>query len=262
MWLVLAAALLGAVFGLLAPLPVYRLATSAEVPSRTACHYCGWRFRPGPVGWLATNFPGWSRTDSAGWFSTRHPRWPAGRCPGCRRRLGPSAALLSTTGAAAFALLAGVLGFDPVLPVFLAVAALGLVLGPVDLACLRLPDPLVAVAASLAGIGLTGVAVAIDSPHRLLSALAGTLVSAATYLLMALLPGSRLGFGDVKLVAVLGLLLGWIGWRAVLLGLALPHLLNGVAVLVLLTAGRVTRHSLLPLGPALLVGALLAVLLS
>ena len=82
-------------------------------------------------------------------------------------------------------------------------------------------------------------------------------------MLLALLPGSRLGFGDVKLAAVLGLPLGWLGrptpcW----LGLLLPHLLHGVLVLGLLAARRVRRDTLLPLGPALLAGAWLAVLLT
>jgi leader peptidase (prepilin peptidase)/N-methyltransferase len=45
----------------------------------------------------------------------------------------------------------------------------------------------------------------------------------------------------------------------VLLGALLPHLLNGPAVLALLLSGRVKRDSTIPLGPALLAGGLLAV---
>lgn len=105
-------------------------------------------------------------------------------------------------------------------------ATVGLALALADLACLRLPDPLVAASAA-AALGLVPVALAGGTPQRLLTALAGAAVSFAAYVLLALLPGSRLGFGDVKLAAALGLPLGWLGWPALGLGLLLPHLLNG-----------------------------------
>ncbi|MBM0276062.1 A24 family peptidase [Micromonospora tarensis] len=162
--------------------------------------------------------------------------------------------------AVVFVGLAAALPDDPALPVFLAVAAVGLVLAQVDLACLRLPDPLVIAAGLLALAGLTGVALLGDAPARLLGALAGALVAGAAHVLLALLPGSRLGFGDVKLAAVLGLPLGWLGRDALLAGLLLPHLLHGALVLGLLAARRVRRNTLLPLGPALLAGAWLAAL--
>ncbi|WBB65825.1 A24 family peptidase [Micromonospora sp. WMMD812] len=166
------------------------------------------------------------------------------------------------TGAVVFGGLAGALSAEPVLPVFLALAAVGLVLALVDLACLRLPDPLVGLAALIAGVGLTGAALVAGTPERLLGALGGAAVAGAAHVLVALLPGSRLGFGDVKLAAVLGLPLGWLGWPALWLGLLLPHLLNGVLVLALLATRRVRRDTPLPFGPALLAGAWLATLLA
>ncbi|WP_405428825.1 prepilin peptidase [Micromonospora sp. NBC_00617] len=170
--------------------------------------------------------------------------------------------LSPVVAAVVFAGLIGARGDDPALPVLLAVAAVGLVLAVVDLACLRLPDPLVLAAAVLALGGLTTVALLAGTPGRLVGALVGAAVSGAVHVLLALSPGSRLGFGDVKLAAVLGLPLGWLGRDAVLAGLLLPHLLHGVLVLGLLTARKIRRETLLPLGPALLTGTWLAVLLS
>ncbi|MGC4814003.1 prepilin peptidase [Micromonospora sp. DT228] len=162
--------------------------------------------------------------------------------------------------ASVFVGLAVAVGADPALPVLLAVAAVGLVLARVDLACLRLPDPLVLVAGLLALGGLAAAALLSGTPGRLLGALAGAAVAGVAHVLLALLPGSRLGFGDVKLAAVLGLPLGWMGRDALIVGLVLPHLLHGGLVLGLLATGRVRRDTLLPLGPALLVGAWLALL--
>ncbi|WFE51061.1 prepilin peptidase [Micromonospora sp. WMMD1155] len=163
--------------------------------------------------------------------------------------------------AAVFGGLAVTRGDDPALPVFLLVAAVGLVLARVDLACLRLPDPLVRTAGLVALTGLTGAALLADESARLVGALAGATVAGVAHVLLALLPGSRLGFGDVKLAAVLGLPLGWLGRDALLVGLVLPHLLHGGLVVGLLVARRVRRDTLLPLGPALLAGAWLAALL-
>lgn len=163
--------------------------------------------------------------------------------------------------AGVFVGLAVAVGDNPALPVFLAVGAVGLVLARVDLACLRLPDPLVLVAGLLA-VGLTAAALLSGTPGRLLGALGGAVVAGVAHVLLALLPGSRLGFGDVKLAAVLGLPLGWLGRDALLAGLLLPHVLHGGLVLGLLAARKVHRNTLLPLGPALLTGAWLAVLLT
>ncbi|WP_433127901.1 prepilin peptidase [Micromonospora sp. CA-240977] len=195
---------------------------------------------------------------SVSWrFATADARPPAfpGPRPIRRQWVDPMVATSVFVG------LAVAVGDDPALPVFLAVAAVGLVLARVDLACLRLPDPLVLAAGLLACGGLTAAALLSGTAGRLLGALGGAIVAAAAHVLLALLPGSRLGFGDVKLAAVLGLPLGWLGRDALLAGLLLPHLLHGGLVLGLLAARRVRRHTLLPLGPALLVGAWLAVLL-
>ncbi|MFI7647849.1 prepilin peptidase [Micromonospora sp. NPDC049460] len=242
--LVACAALLGGVAGLAA--------------LRVARHWTGRpaSTRPGPavgaVASAATGQPG-RPADRGG------PAAPA-RAAGVGPSTGFGAVAGAVVGAVVFAGLAAALGGDPVLPAFLGLAAVGLVLAVVDLACLRLPDPLVGAAALVAAVGLTGAALLAGAPERLLGAVAGAGLCFAGHALLALLPGSRLGFGDVKLAAVLGLPLGWLGWSPLALGLLLPHLLNGVVVLALLAAGRVRRDTPLPLGPALLTGAWLATL--
>jgi leader peptidase (prepilin peptidase)/N-methyltransferase len=78
------------------------------------------------------------------------------------------------------------------------------------------------------------------------------------YLALALLPGGGLGLGDVKLAAALGLILGFAGWPAVVVGLVAAHLINGSVALFLLLTRRADRLRALPFGPALLAGAVLA----
>ncbi|WFE37546.1 A24 family peptidase [Micromonospora sp. WMMD998] len=173
----------------------------------------------------------------------------------------PRRGSVTVTGAVVFGGLAVTHGAEPALPVLLLVAAAGLVLAVTDLIALRLPDPLVG-AVALGGLGLVGTATVTGEPGRAATALAGAGLSLCGYVLLALLPRARLGFGDVKLAAALGFPLGWLGWPTLRLGLLLPHVLAGTAVLALLAAGRVRRDTPLPFGPAILAGAWLAAVLT
>ncbi|MBO0871203.1 MAG: prepilin peptidase, partial [Micromonosporaceae bacterium] len=110
---------------------------------------------------------------------------------------------------------------------------------------------------------LLAVAAAVQhAPGSLLRAGSGGAVLGLGYLALALVSGGRLGMGDVKLAALLGVLLGWAGWPAVLLGALLPYVLSGPIVLVLLLARRVRRGTQLPFAPPMLAGALLALVLA
>ncbi len=226
------AAGLGALAGAFVPRLAYRLSVPYGEPPLARCATCDC-----PVTWV-------------GW-----------RCGRCGARLGPRTPVMVVLGAVSFAAVTWAVWPGAGLAAALAVTGFGLLLAPIDLAVRRLPNPVVAAAAVVAGLLLVVAAVATGQYGPLVrAALAGAAMGGA-YLLLALLPGGQLGLGDVKLAAVLGLVLGWFGWPYVLAGAAVPHLLNGPAVLVLLATGRVRRGSALPLGPALLAGALLAVLL-
>ncbi|MEV4690866.1 A24 family peptidase [Micromonospora echinospora] len=174
----------------------------------------------------------------------------------------PRRGALALVGAVVFGGLAAARGGEPALPALLLVATAGLVLAVTDLTALRLPDPLVGLVAIGGGLGLAAATAATGEPRRLTVAVAGAAFSFIGYALLALLPRARLGFGDVKLAAALGLPLGWLGWPALRLGLLLPHVLAGVVVLVLLAAGRVRRDTPVPFGPAILGGAWLAAVLT
>jgi leader peptidase (prepilin peptidase)/N-methyltransferase len=69
-----------------------------------------------------------------------------------------------------------------------------------------------------------------------------------------------MGFGDVKLVPVLGATLGWVGLSSAVVGLFAAFILGGVVGVILLARRRAHRGSALPFGPFLLVGALFGLL--
>src|SRR5665811_82043 len=65
------------------------------------------------------------------------------------------------------------------------------------------------------------------------------------YLVLALVSpgGGGLGFGDVKLAGLLGLLLGWLGWGAVVVSVLAAFVIGGVIAMILLIARRASRSS-------------------
>lgn len=81
------------------------------------------------------------------------------------------------------------------------------------------------------------------------------------YFLLAFIRPGGMGMGDVKLAAPLGTALTWFGWSTWAIGAFLGFLVGSVAMIALMAAGRVDRHTKVPFGPAMLMGAWIAILL-
>jgi leader peptidase (prepilin peptidase)/N-methyltransferase len=149
-----------------------------------------------------------------------------------------------------------------VLVAWLFVIQVGLLLSGIDVAVQRLPTRLLMASAVVITLLIAVSAVLQGAPHRLLAALAAAAALGAFYLVLALVFGSQMGMGDVRVAAMLGLLLGTSGWNAVLIGAMLPYVLAAPVGFVQLARGGWTRHAdHLPFGPFLFAGALLAAVL-
>jgi leader peptidase (prepilin peptidase)/N-methyltransferase len=148
------------------------------------------------------------------------------------------------------------------LPAFLLLAVAGVLLTVLDLQHRLLPNRVVLPTLGAGAALLLLPAVADGSWPALLRAVLGAAALFTAFLLLALVNPRGLGMGDVKLAAVLGLFLGWLGWGALLLGAVAGFVVQAVLALALLAAGRVRRDSDLPFGPAMLAGAALVIALS
>lgn len=142
---------------------------------------------------------------------------------------------------------------------YLVVAALGVAMAFVDLREHRLPDWLTLPALAAGAVGLGVAAMSQGEWGAYGRAWLGAAAVGAFYLVLALLRPADLGFGDVKLALVIGLMLGWLGWSTVVTGVFLGFLLGGLAGVVLLAAGRAGRRTAIPFGPFMLAGALAAI---
>jgi len=111
-----------------------------------------------------------------------------------------------------------------------------------------------------AGVVLLGGASAVVGNLRLMAdALGGALVAFSILFLIHLISPRGMGFGDVRLAALLGLFLGWLGPAHVGLGLFLGFVSGGLAGIAALALGR-SRKSALPFAPFLALGTVVAVL--
>jgi leader peptidase (prepilin peptidase)/N-methyltransferase len=158
------------------------------------------------------------------------------------------------------ALLPGVLlltGPRPAAAAYGWAAGAAVVLAGVDLAAHRLPDRVTAPTAAGAALALLVDAAALGSWPALVRAVLAAAVTAAVAL-PAALPASGIGLGDVKLLALLGLLLGWAGWGVLLAGVFLGLLAGAAGSVLLVLAGRAGWRTAVPFGPPLLAGAVLA----
>jgi leader peptidase (prepilin peptidase)/N-methyltransferase len=137
-------------------------------------------------------------------------------------------------------------------------AGSALVLGTVDLLSHRLPDVITFPAYAVCGTALLADAAALGSWPALLRAVLAAAAAFGLAALGAVISPDGLGFGDVKLLGLLGLVLGWAGWGVLLAGVFVGLLVGSAVSLVLLAARRIGWRTALPFGPPLLLGAVVA----
>ena len=105
-------------------------------------------------------------------------------------------------------------------------------------------------------------AAVVDAWGPLLRGLAAAAATFTVAALAAALVPEGLGFGDVKLLGLLGLLLGWAGWGVLLAGIFLGLLTGALVSIALLATRRAGWRTAIPFGPPLLTGAALALALA
>src|SRR5215472_13133267 len=225
----------GAIVGLLAGAALHgavvRLSVPVGEPQRTTCPGCA-----APL-----------------------PRLLAFRCVGCGSRLGPFPLLELASGAAVGAL-AGRFANTPEVAAFCVLGVVGIALAAIDLHVQRLPDRVTLPAYGALLVLLAAAALLGHHAWPLTRAVLAGLALGGAFLVLGLIRPGGIGGGDIKLAGLVGIALGWLGWRAVFDGAALGFVLAGIAGLALLATRRVTLRSHISFGPYLVGGALLAML--
>jgi len=242
--LIAAAALLGLAIGSFLNVVIHRmpLEQSLSTPG-SHCPTCGSSIR------ARHNVP------LLGWLMLK------GRCADCRSPISPRYPLVElATGAlfVAVTLQAHRLHELPALPALLFFTAIGIALSLIDLDVHRLPNSIVIPSYPVLALMLTVAAVVADDPAALVRAGIGGLALFGGYFVLAFAYPAGMGFGDVKLAGIIGGILGFLSYQALIVGAFAAFLLGGVVGIAVLLSRAGSRKTALPFGPFMIAGTLIA----
>jgi len=182
-----------------------------------------------------------------------------GRCRNCQSPISPRYIYVELAGGGLFAGAAARLGFRWDLPAVLVLLAGLLALACIDFEHLLLPKKVVYLTLALVGVLLILAAAETGEWHNLLVAGISSVAWFVVFFLMNLASPRILGFGDVRLALVLGLGLGWFGWRYVVLGFFAANLIGAIIGITLIALNKIRRDQPIPYGVFLAVGTAFAI---
>ena len=238
-------AVLGLAVGSFLNVVIHRVPKKESVVRpRSRCPNCATELRP------ADNIP------VVSWVRLR------GRCRTCGNPISARYPLVELACAALFAAAGVRFGLSWELPGFLLLFAALLAISAIDLEHFIVPNRIVYPTLFVAIPLMAAAALANGEPERIRSAAIGSVAAWLGLFVVHFISPGGMGFGDVRLSAVIGLFLGWIDVALVLLGLLLGFILGagiGIALIALRLRGR---KDALPFAPFLAAGAVLAVLFS
>jgi leader peptidase (prepilin peptidase)/N-methyltransferase len=237
-------AILGLAIGSFLNVVIYRVPRHESIVSpRSACPTCHAAIRE------RDNIPVIS------WLLLR------GKCRDCRSPISVRYPLVELGTAALFAAAAARIGFNWDLPAYLVLFAALLALACIDVELLVLPKLIVYPTLALVAASLLLAASVTGHWHDLLTAVIyGVGWFVAFFALNALNP-RYLGFGDVRLAPVLGLALGWLGWKYVILGFFAANFFGALIGVALIATKKAHLDQPVPYGVFLALGTVFAVLL-
>ncbi len=153
-----------------------------------------------------------------------------------------------------------VLGSWLVMPAYWLCGLLGVALVIVDVRTRRLPYAMTGVMYASCTVVFGFSAAGSGDASPLVRAVLAAALAFTGFLVLAVAFPGQLGLGDVVLVGWVAFSLGWFGWRVAIVGLLAGLILQGlVGILFLVRAGP---SRVLPMGPALLIGWLVGVLVA
>ena len=250
--LLIFAALFGLVIGSFLNVVIYRVPAGIPLTRSSRCPHCGHAIR-----W-------WQNVPVLSWLALR------GKCASCRSPISARYPLVELLTGVAFVVV--VWWFAAALPrtggawawtietvAFLYLAAVSIALAAIDLDTRRLPNAIVLPSYAVVGGLLTAACIAGAPWSSLLRAAIGMAALYVFYFLLRVIRPGGMGGGDVKLAGLVGLVLGWHGWTALVVGAAAAFVLGAGYALGLVLLRRATRATHIAFGPWMIVGAVLGI---
>jgi len=152
------------------------------------------------------------------------------------------------------------LGWSIVMPAYWLCGLLAVGLAIIDVHVRRLPYAITGVMYASCAVAFGVSAAGSGDARPLVRAVLAAALASMGFLVLALAFPGQLGLGDVVLVGWVAFSLGWFGWRVAVVGLLAGLIIQAaVGILVRVRAGP---RRALPMGPALLIGWLVGVLVA
>lgn len=183
-----------------------------------------------------------------------------GKCRHCGAGISKQYPLVELASAALF--VAAAIRFGPVweLPAFLVFFASLLALSVIDLKLYILPNRIVYPTLYICATLLVAAAIIDGEYDKLVRAAVGAAACWLVMLVIHLIQPRGMGFGDVRLSAIIGMLCGWMSYGHAFLAIFLGFGFGSVVGIALMLIRRRGRRDAIPFGPFLALGAVVAVL--
>jgi leader peptidase (prepilin peptidase)/N-methyltransferase len=240
---VIVAAVAGLAFGSFLNVVVYRVPRSESVVRpRSRCPSCG------------TELSGLENIPVVSWLVLR------GKCRTCKApisiRYPAGEALTAILWALAVVRLGACAGCEPFdavafMPFFWALLCLSLI----DLEHKLIPNRILYPSLAVSVVLLFIAAAVGEGLGDFGRAGLGALASFAVFNVIHLISPGGMGYGDVRLSALIGLHLGYLGWAHVYAGFLIGFLLGAVIGVLLMAFGKAGRKTQMPFGPFMAAGA-------
>lgn len=239
---VVAAGVLGLIFGSFATAVAYRVPRNESIASgRSKCPNCGNTIT------AIQNIPVFSYVVLRG------------KCKHCGTRISLRYPLIELATGALFLAAASKFGVSAEAVIYAGFFWALVVLTVIDLEYKLLPNKIVFPTFVAGWLALTIAALAGGETGRLLDAAIGAAIFGGFFFLVASIYPAGMGGGDVKLAFVLGTFLGYAGGPGVVLvGMFLAFLIGAVVGVVVMKATGGDRKKQVPFGPFLALGTILA----
>ncbi len=178
-----------------------------------------------------------------------------GRCRACGEKISPVYPAIELLNALLWTLCLGSMGLVPFLPVCLAAATTLVVIAAIDLKISEIPDGL---QIFLLVIGILWNLYALAYGYNIwLDNLIGFFAASAILYILAVLSNGGMGGGDIKLMAVCGLI---IGWERILLALGMASVIAAGLLIIPYILGKIKKGQHIPFGPFLAAGIFISML--